>query len=140
MSSTNNENSKNMMSWIKNISFAILMFSLAAWGQGLFTATSAELVIRRLSDCFLIPATILGGIGSMTWIATKGNFDMLAFGAKLFFNMMLHPTQKQESFYEYKMRREEKNPTGKWAWRTLVVGVVCLVLSTVFAIVFEIIV
>lgn len=134
---TNNEKSKNIRSWIANIFSAVAVFCVACWGQGLFKADSATLIIRKLSDCFLIPAAILGGVGAMTWISVKGNFYTLSYGTKTFIGWIVHPTQKQESFYEYKMRQEEKNPTGKWAWRTLVVGLVCLAFSTIFAIAFE---
>ena len=135
MTGTNTERKKNRSSWIVNVCFATLFFALTAWGQGLFSATNTVLIMRRLSDCFLIPAVVLGGIGALTWIAAKGNFDMLAFGTKIFINWIIHPTRKQESFYEYKMRQEEKNPSGKWAWRTLVVGMVCFVFSVIFAVI-----
>lgn len=140
LSTLNNEQKKNIKSWIVNSLYALMFFLLTAMYHELFGETDIAMIIRRLSDCFLIPGVLLGGIGCLSWIAAKGNFDMLAFGAKLFVNMMIHPTQKQETFYEYKMRQEEKNPTGKWPWRTLVVGLVCMAFSVILAVIFEFIV
>ncbi|MBQ9123439.1 MAG: DUF3899 domain-containing protein [Lachnospiraceae bacterium] len=140
LSTRNDERKKNIKSWIVNSLYALMFFLLTAIYHGLFQETDLTMIIRRLSDCFLIPGALLGSVSALAWIAAKGNFDMLAFGAKLFINMMIHPNQKQETYYEYKMRQEEKNPQGKWPWRTFVVGLVCLVISIVFAVVFEFVV
>ena len=136
-----NENSKkNMKSWISNISTAILIFIAAASMQGLFEVSGTQMIMRKLSDCFLIPGAVLGGIAALCWVAVKGNFDMLGYGAKTFIDWMIHPRKKQESYFEYKMRQEEKNPTGAWPWRMLIVGLVCIALSMVFAVLFEVVV
>ena len=131
---------KNLISWMLNISTALCLFIIMANSQGLFHAVGVQLIMRKLSDCFLIPGAVFGGVGSLCWIAAKGNFDMLGYGAKLCLDWLLHPTQKRyESFYEYKVRQEEKNPTGAWPWRTFVVGIVCIAFSVIFAILFEVV-
>jgi len=140
MSNLSDNDKKKLKSWIVNIGTAVLLFIAAAYLQGLFEATGVQMIMRRLSDCFLIPGVVLGGIASLCWVAVKGNFDMLGYGFKTLFDWMLHPRQKQESFYEYKMRQEEKNPEGAWPWRMLIVGVSCIVLSALFAILFEVVV
>lgn len=137
----NDDSQKNVRYWISNISTAVLIFIATALYEGLFEARGAQLIIRRISDCFLIPGAIMGGIGSLCWIAARGNFDMLGYGAKLCITWILRPTAKKyETFYEYKVRQEEKNPGGVWPWRMFTVGLVCLALSIIFAVLFEVVV
>lgn len=139
MSNLSDNSKKNIRSWISNITIAILFFVSTASLLELFEVNSTQVIMRKLSDCFLVPGSVLGGIAGLCWIAAKGNFDMLSYGVSLFIGGMLHPTQKKESYLEYKMRQEEKNPTGAWPWRMLIVGLVCIALSMVFAVLFEVV-
>ena len=80
LSTRNDERKKNIKSWIVNSLYALMFFLLTAIYHGLFQETDLTMIIRRLSDCFLIPGALLGSVSALAWIAAKGNFDMLAFG------------------------------------------------------------
>lgn len=113
---------------------ALLMFAAGVFGQKVFQTAETKEIIRKLSDCFLLPGALLTGVGAMTGIASEGTFDMLSYGFYWFFWGMTHPGKSPESFYEYKMQKAE----GRKGWPVpmLVVGLVFLAVSIVLAVVF----
>jgi len=100
--------------------FGLLMAVLNFDTQGLFTEPLLAEKMGILSDCFLFPAVLFGGVGLLTWIAAQGTFDMLSFGFSHFIMGIMNPRKRQESFYEYKMRKEENG--GGWPKEMLAVG------------------
>ena len=107
---------------------AVIIFVISICSRNLSEAATAKENLKILSDSFLMPATLLGGIGALGWIASHGTFDMLGFAFSSLKSLMLHPKQKQESFLEYKLRKEEK--TG-WPKEMFVTGMVCLLASVI---------
>jgi len=113
-----------------SIVLALAIFFAGAFSQGLFHETDTAEFFGTLSDCFLFPAVFLGGIGALSWIGAMGNFDMLSYGFSTVIQSLLHPTRVRESFYEYKVRREEEK--NGWLKHFLVIGLVCLGCSFLF--------
>lgn len=111
---------------ILGVLIAVCNFS----GQGLFTEENPAEKMGILSDCFLFPAILFGGIGALSWIAAQGNFDMLSFGFSHFIMGIVRPRRRQESFYEYKMRKEEKQ--SGWAKEMFFSGMTCFVVCLLF--------
>lgn len=99
-------------------------------GQGLFKEENLAEKMGILSDCFLFPAILFGGIGALSWIASQGNFDMLSFGFSHFIMGIVRPRLRQESFYEYKMRKEEKQ--SGWAKEMFLSGMFYFVICFLF--------
>lgn len=121
-------NKKLFKQYLIYAGIAIVIFVICIWNWELFAAVTMKERLRILSDSFLMPAALLGGIGALSWIASHGTFDMLGFAFSSLKSLMLHPKQKQESFYEYKLRKEEK--TG-WLAPMFVVGMMCLFFSVI---------
>ena len=107
---------------------AVIIFVISICSRNLSEAATAKENLKILSDSFLMPATLLGGIGALGWIASHGTFDMLGFAFSSLKSLMLHPKQKQESFLEYKLRKEEK---AGWPKEMFVTGMVCLLASVI---------
>lgn len=102
--------------------------------QGFFQTSLPVEKVRILSDCFLFPGVLFGGLGALSWIAAKGTFDMLGYGFAFFLGPIFNPKKKMESFYEYKMRKEEAGE--KWLPQMFVVGLFYLLVSIIFMFVF----
>lgn len=115
---------------------AIIVFLAGMFSQGLLQETDSGEFFGTLSDCFLFPAVLLGGIGALSWIAEMGNFDMLSYGFYFVFHSLLHPLTAHESYYEYKMRREQGPKT--WLKHWLVIGLFCFAASTLCLILWKI--
>lgn len=85
-----------------------------------------------LSDGFFIAGALLTSVGILTWISTTGFFDLLAYAIHsipVLFSAIKKP-EENESYYDYKMMREENR--GKPLYFLVIVGVVCLLLSVIF--------
>lgn len=103
------------------------MTVLVLWGRGLFNGTqSAAEVWGILSDGFLLPGVLMAGIGALSWISQEGLFDIFGYGWLTLVSHFDH-TKERESYYDYKVRREEKR--SGWLWQMLAVGLCCLALS-----------
>ena len=94
-----------------------------------------------LSDCFFIPGIVLTGLGLLSRFAAKGQYD--AFGY-VFSKFSLHSiipgsvrsmNERPQSLYDYKARKDEKGRA--WKPQTFYVGVVCIVISVVFLILYS---
>ena len=123
-------NKKEFKKYVIAMIIAVAMFVAGAFSQGLFEPDTLQERYGCLSDCFLFPGVLLGGLGALTWIAEEGMFDMIGYGFKFFFGRMFHPREKQESFYEYKVRKWERPRT--WLKQWFIVGMCCMGLSVIF--------
>ena len=119
-------NKKILKQYLIYAGIAVVIFVICLFNWELFEADTTKARLRILSDSFLIPAVLLGGIGALSWIASYGTFDMLGYAFSSLKSLMLHPKQRQESFYEYKLRKEEKEG---WLMPMFLVGMGCLLLS-----------
>ncbi len=113
---------KTLIKYAIYMVIGLLMAVLNFEGQGLFEEEILAEKMGILSDCFLLPAVLFGGVGLLTWIAAQGTFDMLSFGFSHFIMGIVDPKKRQESFYEYKARKEEKG--NGWAKEIFVVGLI----------------
>lgn len=102
---------------------AVAVFAAGAISQGLFPETDLQKKIGILSDCFLLPGVLLGGMGALSWAASEGNFDMLRYGFHTVLHRFLHPLTPVEGFYEYKLKRDEARKG--WLKHFLVIGLMC---------------
>ena len=101
---------------------------------------NAKEFIRALSDCFVIPAALLGGIGGLSLMARLGAYDGLIYSFK---NFGIHnllgggfKKKKIQTFYEYKQEKDEKG--RKWLPSFLYVGLVMLGVSIILSIVYSV--
>lgn len=121
---------KTLVKFVIYMIFGLVMAVLNFESQGVFTEVTLGEKMGALSDCFLFPAVLFGGIGLLAWIAAQGTFDMLAFGFSHFIGGIVNPKKRQESFYEYKMRKCEN--ASEWPKEMLLVGAIYMVLCLGF--------
>ncbi|MGN0818597.1 MAG: DUF3899 domain-containing protein [Candidatus Coproplasma sp.] len=107
----------------------IIMFTHNVTGQ-----ESVKPVLTILSDAFFVPGVILAGVGLLVWVSAGGVFDMLAYGAIMFFDLFRKDlsNRKYKDFYEYRQAKKEKNRDFGFL---LLVGLVFIAVSIVFIIV-----
>lgn len=120
---------KRVGQYVGGIILAVAVFAAGTLSQGLFQETDLLKKIGILSDCFLFPAVLLGGIGALSWAAAEGNFDMLRYGFHMVVQKLLHPLKPTKGFYEYKVEREASR--HGWLKHYLVIGLVCLGASVI---------
>jgi len=116
-----------IIKYVVGVGIAAAIFFAGAFSQGLFRKADRVEFFRTLSDCFLFPAVFLGGIGALSWIAQKGTFDMLSYGFSTIFGRMIHHGERQESYYEYKVRKGTEET--EWLKHFFVIGLVCFAAS-----------
>ena len=101
--------------YLKNILFAAVLFSVTAWLREIGNAANAAELFGVLSDCFLIPGVILGGIGLIACMSRTGVYDMLGYGASNFlshFHIGRNRGEQPETYYEYKQRKTVSRGAG----------------------------
>lgn len=98
---------------------------------------SASDVLGALSNCFTVPAALVGGVGAISYMAHLGAYDGLTYSFK---NFGIHnllggnpKKKKTQTFREYKEEKEEKG--RKWFPHMLWVGIASLVVGIILAIV-----
>ena len=99
------------------ISFAVgLVISIpVAFLRGLGTAPDAAFTCRYLSDGLFVAGMLLTGFGMLVWISTTGFFDMFSYAGHsllVLFTSLRNP-KEHESFYDYKLKKEEKRGQSK---------------------------
>lgn len=116
------------------VGVALIVFLIGIFSQGLFEKSSAKETVRVLSDSFLFPGVLLGGIGALSWIASEGTFDMLSYGFAFCFSKLIHPHKSFMGFYEYKMEKSDKREG--WLVPELIVGLLCIAVSAIFVVIY----
>jgi hypothetical protein len=101
---------------------------------------NAKAVLGALSNCFIVPAALVGGFGALSYMAKLGAYDGLVYSFK---NYGLHTLiggaftkKKTQTFREYKEEKDEKG--RRWFPHLLWVGLAALVIGIILAIVSEI--
>ena len=101
---------------------------------------TAKDVLGALSNCFIVPAALVGGFGALSYMAKLGAYDGLVYSFK---NYGLHTLiggaftkKKTQTFREYKEEKDEKG--RRWFPHLLWVGLSALAIGIILAIVSEI--
>ena len=115
---------------------AALMFFLIEKPYEKETATD---VFAALSNCFIVPAALVGGFGALSYMAKLGAYDGLVYSFK---NYGLHTLiggaftkKKTQTFREYKEEKDEKG--RKWFPNLLWSGLGSLLIGIILAVVSE---
>lgn len=125
---------KHWKSYLVYSGVALLIFVAGAASGNLFSAQDLKQAMHVLSDAFLFPAVALGGIGALSFVAKEGIFDLMGYAFSMLFNRFIHPQNRQEAYYDYKMRKEEKR--NGWLLEALVVGFVCFAASVLCLVIY----
>jgi len=100
--------------------------------RGLFSARNVKETMGILSDGFFVTGILFTCFGLLIVISNIGNFDMLAYGLQNIINIFRSNKNKDKigkTFYEYRINRSEKQKNVSFI---LHVGILFLVLATVF--------
>ncbi|MBQ7354962.1 MAG: DUF3899 domain-containing protein [Clostridia bacterium] len=128
------ENSK-LRAYLINLAVAAVMAMVGMMAWDLTEQSDAPTVIRILSDCFFLPGVLLVGASLIGWVASKGTFDMFGYTGHNFINMFKRDSYlKHESYYDYKMKKDEKRRPFNIP-RT-VVGLGFLALGVIFTVIY----
>jgi hypothetical protein len=103
-----------------------IMLSKDVFGQ-----TKNYEVMRILCDSFFVPGVLLAGVGVIIFASNGGAFDMLAYGAIMFFDLFKKDLSKRKykDFYSY---REAKKGTDRSMSFMLVVGLAFIIIAACF--------
>ena len=122
------------------IALMLVFFMIVTVARPLEKGNRSELVCA-LSNCFAVPAALLGGIGGLSLMARLGAYDGFVYSFKSFGIHNLvggDPKAKRtQSFYDYKRQREKNG--RKWLPEFLYVGLILLAVSIILSIVYLVI-
>lgn len=131
--------------WLRYVIAAAagLLISLAIclW-KGVFRETDGALILRSLSDAFLIPGVLLTGIGLLSFLKKEGAYDGLGYTfttMKRTFTMRRHmdPIEEGSEDRTYFGYKEKVKAKRKVAWHLIIVGVCFLVIAIALTAVYE---
>ena len=123
--------------YLPSVIAAVLLFVLMAGRNDLLSQTDAKAVFGALSDCFLMPGVVIGGLGGFSWIASTGAYDILGYGGRAAWERIggIFGRQKENiSYYDYKQEKAEARGKPKISW--LIVGGVCIALSVLCLVIY----
>ena len=108
--------------------------------KGVFREKDTALIVRYLSDAFLIPGVLLTGIGLLSFLKKEGTYDGLGYTfhtmRKTFaMRNYLKPIEEgseDRTYFGYKQKVKEKR---KVAWHLIIVGSGFLLIAIVLAVV-----
>ena len=77
--------------------------------KGIFAQTSPQTVYHILTDSFLVPGVVIGGLGLLIFASNEGTFDGLVFGMNSFFDIFRRPERRRhKTLYDYRAERADK--------------------------------
>lgn len=80
--------------------------------RGYSAADEASVRFLNLADSFTIPAVVMVMVGILVWVSTQGFFDMINYGISRGMSSLIPRQTKDETFYDYKTRKEKKRLKG----------------------------
>ena len=117
----------------------VIVAVLYAWNRDILSQPSARDVVGILSDCFFLPGALLSGIAGLSWIASKGTFDILSYGTSYMIGHFLpgdNVFRTRQTFYDYKRQKDEKGRS--WLNVGLWCGLLSIFLGVLFWIVYTV--
>ena len=106
---------KTLLYYVITLVVGLVISIPLAYYRGLGTAENTAYACRYLSDGLFVAGVLLTGFGMMVWISTTGFFDMFSYAGHsllVLFSSLRSP-KEHESFYDYKMKKEEKRGQAK---------------------------
>lgn len=108
---------------------------MIAMHQGLDAGQTISMNARFLSDGCFVVGLMMTGVGLLTWVATTGFFDMISYGVVYGVRALVglfggSRRPNDQTFYDYKMAKEEKRGAAQYA--ILISGIAMIALSVLF--------
>lgn len=124
--------------------FGLLIALSICLYRGVFTETDPALILRWLSDAFLIPGVLMTGIGLLSFLKKEGTYDGLGYtfhSMKRIFSMRRYMDPIEEgskaedrTYFGYKENVREKR---RVSWHLIIVGGGFLLISVVVTILYS---
>ncbi|MDD6302451.1 MAG: DUF3899 domain-containing protein [Bacillales bacterium] len=106
-----------------SISFAFCLI------DRIFTKTSLVDIFHILTNAFFVPGVLLACFGLLVISTNGGTFDMLAYGAIMFFSLFTRGVKrKYKTFYDYRLSKADRKIEFAYL---LVVGVIMIGISLI---------
>ena len=127
-----------MGKWISgliSLGAGLLIFLGVLVGNSFWTVGKPD-IYRLLSDACIVPAALVGGVGALIFVSSKGTFDMLAYAIMRFFDLYRPNARnpRYRDFYEYKLSKgERQRPVS----HMLIVGIVFFLFSWIFSVIWQ---
>ena len=87
---------------------------LVIFTQGIVRSEGMKDVLRHLCDGFFVAGALLLGVGGLVWSHAGGVTDGLGYSAKTLLSLKWkHKSEEQETFADYRARRQAKNGDPK---------------------------
>lgn len=122
---------KKVGKYIFHSAVILVIAVLIALQRDLFDAASAKEAAGILSDAFFVPGVLYTGIGILSIAASKGTYDMLAFGSGKVMSRFI-PTmdkEKYRDYYAYRCQKDEKGRT--WNPLLLIIGLITCAVAVI---------
>lgn len=130
---------KNLWSTVVLAAVGMILFLVCASIWDLYSQTETTQILRIVADCCTIPGVLYVGIALIGWVGSKGTFDIFGYSVGGLFRLLKRDAyeQRAETFYDYRVKKDENRKPFNWAM--LFVGLGFLLLSVVFCMVFALV-
>jgi len=129
--------SGRLLRWLIAVAVSLLMALSVLLGRGTFQKTDPQQLWMDLSDAFLLPGAMLGGLGGLIFVAGRGFFDMVNFGVMKVLSLVrseAYRAEQPKTFYDY-IEAKSTSRRGGYAY-LLVTGLACLALAGLFLVLY----
>ena len=119
--------------WVIAAAVGLLIAFLIMVLKGGFRAADPADFWGSLSDAFFVPGALLAGVGILIWVSDQGEFDMLRYGVKKAFTIVLSEERRSrqpKTFHDYRTKRQEREPAS-FSY-LLILGAVMILAGIVF--------
>ena len=115
---------------------ALAVGAIIALSRGIFQEDEIDMIITIISDAFFIPGVLLICVGLIVYASNEGLFLSISYGFKAIGRTITAKKDEKlmdEKYHEYYARQIEKKTKCK---HFLIVGIVFVVISLVFVVVY----
>lgn len=125
---------KKLLSYLIAVSAGLAAAFGIACLLGLFSSENTADVFKKLSDASLVTGILIFGIGILTFCSNHGAFDMVSWGLKNAFRMLIPGGALHSEKKSYAQYREERAAKPKPFKFLIAVGAIFIVLAVIFVI------
>ncbi len=121
--------------YLITIAIGLAVAIIFASGWGIFDVEGPAECMRILSDSFAVPGVMMVAASLLIWVSSKGGYDAITYSFNYVKKMFTPKAKLNESYYDYKMSREEKRLKTKFS--VLWVGLGFIGVSIIFTLIFH---
>ncbi len=118
-----------------SVTGAIIAFAIMYW-RGIFEAQTAQEVMMTICDGFFVVGLLYAGFGLLLYAAHEGTLDIITYGLRSVLYLFAPFKNRDEGgYYEYKMKKKERRKEVPFF--ILWIGIVFILISVVFLVLYE---